>query len=197
MGPDSERQRIIIITAPSGSGKSTIVRHLLQTLPELRFSVSACTRSPRQGEIHGRDYFFISVEEFQQKISEEAFAEYEMVYAGKYYGTLKSELQKIWRSGGYPLADIDVQGALRLKNYFADKALSIFIKAPALEILEQRLRKRGTETEESLRERLQKAEQELQWSNSFDALIVNNQLDEACQQTEQLIRNFLPKGLSV
>jgi guanylate kinase len=197
MGPDSERQRIIIITAPSGSGKSTIVRHLLQTLPELRFSVSACTRSPRQGEIHGRDYFFISVEEFQQKISEEAFAEYEMVYAGKYYGTLKSELQKIWRSGGYPLADIDVQGALRLKNYFADKALSIFIKAPALEILEQRLRKRGTETEESLRERLQKAEQELQWSNSFDALIVNDQLDEACQQTEQLIRNFLPKGLSV
>jgi guanylate kinase len=197
MGPDSERQRIIIITAPSGSGKSTIVRHLLQTLPELRFSVSACTRSPRQGEIHGRDYFFISVEEFQQKISEEAFAEYEMVYAGKYYGTLKSELQKIWRIGGYPLADIDVQGALRLKNYFADKALSIFIKAPALEILEQRLRKRGTETEESLRERLQKAEQELQWSNSFDALIVNNQLDEACQQTEQLIRNFLPKGLSV
>jgi guanylate kinase len=197
MGPDSERQRIIIITAPSGSGKSTIVRHLLQTLPELRFSVSACTRSPRQGEIHGRDYFFISVEEFQQKISEEAFAEYEMVYAGKYYGTLKSELQKIWRSGGYPLADIDVQGALRLKNYFADKALSIFIKAPALEILEERLRKRGTETEESLRERLQKAEQELQWSNSFDALIVNDQLDEACQQTEQLIRNFLPKGLSV
>jgi guanylate kinase len=197
MGPDSERKRIIIITAPSGSGKSTIVRHLLQTLPELRFSVSACTRSPRQGEIHGRDYFFISVEEFQQKISEEAFAEYEMVYAGKYYGTLKSELQKIWRSGGYPLADIDVQGALRLKNYFADKALSIFIKAPALEILEQRLRKRGTETEESLRERLQKAEQELQWSNSFDALIVNDQLDEACQQTEQLIRNFLPKGLSV
>jgi guanylate kinase len=197
MGPDSERQRIIIITAPSGSGKSTIVRHLLQTLPELRFSVSACTRSPRQGEIHGHDYFFISVEEFQQKISEEAFAEYEMVYAGKYYGTLKSELQKIWRSGGYPLADIDVQGALRLKNYFADKALSIFIKAPALEILEQRLRKRGTETEESLRERLQKAEQELQWSNSFDALIVNDQLDEACQQTEQLIRNFLPKGLSV
>jgi guanylate kinase len=159
--------------------------------------VSACTRSPRQGEIHGHDYFFISVEEFQQKISEEAFAEYEMVYAGKYYGTLKSELQKIWRSGGYPLADIDVQGALRLKNYFADKALSIFIKAPALEILEQRLRKRGTETEESLRERLQKAEQELQWSNSFDALIVNDQLDEACQQTEQLIRNFLPKGLSV
>jgi guanylate kinase len=197
MGPDSERKRIIIITAPSGSGKSTIVRHLLQTLPELRFSVSACTRSPRQGEIHGHDYFFISVEEFQQKISEEAFAEYEMVYAGKYYGTLKSELQKIWRSGGYPLADIDVQGALRLKNYFADKALSIFIKAPALEILEQRLRKRGTETEESLRERLQKAEQELQWSNSFDALIVNDQLDEACQQTEQLIRNFLPKGLSV
>ncbi|MFZ4754179.1 MAG: guanylate kinase [Chitinophagaceae bacterium] len=197
MGPDSERKRIIIITAPSGSGKSTIVRHLLQTLPELRFSVSACTRSPRQGEIHGRDYFFISVEEFQQKLSEEAFAEYEMVYAGKYYGTLKSELQKIWRSGGYPLADIDVQGALRLKNYFADKALSIFIKAPALEILEQRLRKRGTETEESLRERLQKAEQELQWSNSFDALIVNDQLDEACQQTEQLIRNFLPKGLSV
>lgn len=197
MGPESERQRIIIITAPSGSGKSTIVRHLLQTLPELRFSVSACTRSPRQGEIHGRDYFFISVEEFQQKISEEAFAEYEMVYAGKYYGTLKSELQKIWRDGGYPLADIDVQGALRLKHYFADKALSIFIKAPALEILEQRLRNRGTETEESLRERLQKAEHELQWSNSFDALIINDQLDEACQQTEQLIRNFLPKGLSV
>lgn len=197
MGPESERQRIIIITAPSGSGKSTIVRHLLQTFPELRFSVSACTRSPRQGEMHGRDYFFITVEEFQQKINEEAFAEYEMVYAGTYYGTLKSELQKIWRDGGYPLADIDVQGALRLKNYFADKALSIFIKAPALEILEQRLRNRGTETDESLRERLQKAELELQWSNSFDALIVNDQLEEACQQTEQLIRNFLPKGLSV
>jgi len=193
MGPESERQRIVIITAPSGSGKSTIVRHLLQTIPELRFSVSACTRSPRPGEIHGQDYFFISVEEFHQKIKEDAFAEYEMVYAGKYYGTLKAELQNIWQNDGYPLVDIDVQGALRLKKYFAENALSIFIKAPALEILEQRLRKRGTETEESLRERLQKAEQELQWSNSFDALIINDQLEEACQQTEHLIRNFLPK----
>lgn len=191
MQPVSGKERIVILTAPSGSGKSTIVHYLLNALPQLKFSVSACTRSARPGEIHGQSYYFISVEEFEQKIQEDAFAEFEMVYAGKYYGTLKSELESTWKEGRYPLADIDVQGAMRLKKYFGHQALSIFIQAPSLAILEQRLRNRGTETEASLQERLEKAEHELRFANQFDHRVINDKLETACLETRQFIQAFL------
>jgi guanylate kinase len=188
-----DSHKIIIITAPSGSGKSTIVNFLLQHFSNLKFSVSACTRLPRLGEVNGVNYHFISAQDFETKINEEAFAEYEMVYPGKYYGTLKSELTSIWNEEKYPLVDIDVQGAMRLKKYYQENALTIFIKAPSIEELENRLRNRGTETEESLKERISKATEELSFSNHFDHIIVNDNLSLACAQTQQLIASFIQK----
>lgn len=187
----SAGERLIIITAPSGSGKSTLVRYLLRTMPELAFSVSACTRSPRVGEEYGVSYYFISVHDFQEKINSGDFAEYEMVYEGKYYGTLNSELARIWENKQYPLVDIDVQGALRLKAKFGEHALSLFIKAPSMAELEKRLRGRGTETDDSLRERLNKAEDELTYAHRFDACIVNDQLEQACEEARAHILTFL------
>lgn len=186
-------QKLIIITAPSGSGKTTIVSFLLKQFPQLKFSVSACTRNPRNGEIDGVNYHFISLENFETKIKEDAFAEYEMVYPGKYYGTLKSELTSTWNDEKFPLVDIDVQGAIRLKNYYNENALTIFIKAPSLEELENRLKNRGTETEESLKERISKATEELSFAQHFDYIIVNDQLEKACKETESLIASFIQK----
>ncbi len=183
--------KLIIITAPSGSGKSTIVKYLMQEIPSLRFSVSACTRPPRNGEKDGIDYHFMSLNEFEQKITEDAFAEYEMVYQGKYYGTLKSELIHITQQGQVPLVDIDVQGALRLKSYYQHRALCLFIQAPSIAELENRLRARGTETPESLAERITKAEQELSYASSFDTIIVNDILTLACEQAKQHIEQFI------
>ena len=188
-----DSHKLIIITAPSGSGKSTIVNFLLQHFTNLKFSVSACTRLLRAGEMNGVNYHFISAQDFEMKIQEDAFAEYEMVYPGKYYGTLKSELVSIWNQEKYPLVDIDVQGAMRLKKYYQENALTIFIKAPSIEELENRLRKRGTETEESLLERISKATEELSFSNHFDHIIVNDNLALACEQTQQLITSFIQK----
>ena len=187
----SSSSKLIIITAPSGSGKSTIVQHLLSHFPQLCFSISACTRKPRQGERDGVNYYFISIEDFTRKISQHEFAEFEMVYEGKYYGTLTSELERIWHHQQTPLIDIDVQGALRLKKHYGQKALTLFIQAPNLEILEQRLRKRQTETEESLQERLLKASHELTYANQFDAFVVNDDLQTACNETISIIENFL------
>jgi len=184
-------QKLVIITAPSGSGKTTIVNFLLHEIPQLSFSVSACTRAPRAGETNGVNYYFISEEDFRQRIQDEAFAEYEMVYPGKYYGTLKSELQRIWTRHEFPLIDIDVQGALRLKSFYGEQALSLFIKAPSLEELERRLRNRGTETEQSLNERLGKAEHELSFALQFDKLLVNDELPRACEEAKELILDFL------
>lgn len=184
-------QKLIIITAPSGSGKTTIVNYLMQEFPALAFSVSACTRSPRKGEVHGVNYYFITIEEFQQHISNQDFAEYEMVYEGKYYGTLKSELHRIWDDNKFPMVDIDVQGALRLKGEYQQQALSIFIKAPSLQELEKRLRNRGTETEHSLKERLDKASEELTYAEKFDHIVVNNELEKACQEAKYVISNFI------
>ena len=190
--PDiSGMNKLIIITAPSGSGKSTIVRYLLQEMPDLSFSVSACTRNPRPGEINGVSYYFISVEHFKEKIESGDFAEYEMVYEGKYYGTLNSELERIWNQHQFPLVDIDVQGALRLKNYFGKQALTIFIQAPSLEELEKRLRGRGTETNDSLNERLNKAREELTYANRFDVRIINDELEKACLNVAKEIKTFL------
>jgi guanylate kinase len=189
--PGSAGSRIIIITAPSGSGKSTLVAFLLRALPSLAFSVSACTRSPRPGEVDGVSYYFISVADFKEKIAAGAFAEYEMVYEGKYYGTLNSELERIWLNEQFPLVDIDVQGALRLKSYLGNKALSLFIKPPSMEELERRLRGRGTETEESLRERLKKAANELSYADRFDECIINDNLAVACEEALAVIKRFL------
>ena len=182
--------KIIIITAPSGSGKTTLVKRLLASCPLLEFSISACTRQPREGEVHGRDYYFYSEAEFKQLIEEDAFLEWEMVYTGKYYGTLKSELQRIWDEGKSPLVDIDVQGALAIHEKFPVISRSIFIEAPSLDELRNRLRKRGTETEHSLEERVNKAEVELSFADRFDCIIINEDLDTATEELIKVVTDF-------
>ncbi len=186
--------KIIIITAPSGSGKTTIVKQLLQRSPDLAFSISACTRSPRPGEVHGKDYYFLTEADFKQKIEEDAFVEWEMVYTGKYYGTLKSEVDRIWKDDKAPLVDIDVLGALNIKSQFTDKAIALFIKAPSIEELRARLTARGTETPQTLQERLDKAAYELSFADRFDRIIVNDNLEKAIEETLQVIRDFLQKS---
>jgi guanylate kinase len=184
-------QKLVIITAPSGSGKTTIVHYLLNEIPNLSFSISACTRKPRSTEQDGVNYYFLSIEDFTHKIASHEFAEFEMVYEGKYYGTLKSELNRIWNEDKFPLVDIDVQGALRLKKHYTENALSIFIKAPSLEELEHRLRNRGTETEQTLKERLDKASLELTFAEKFDHIVVNDDLEQACREVKDLIVGFI------
>ena len=183
--------KAIIVSAPSGAGKTTIVRHLLSVIPSLEFSVSACSRPKREEETDGRDYHFISVEEFRKKIGNDEFVEWEEVYPGNYYGTLKSELQRIWEKGSFPVFDVDVIGGLNLKRYFGEKALAICIKPPSIFALEERLQKRGTETEESFRQRLEKAENELASADRFDVIIVNDQLEHACTEAVNIVKNFL------
>lgn len=182
---------LIIITAPSGSGKTTLVRSLLASFPELRFSISACTRSPRKGEKEGIDYYFLSLSDFQAKIKEHAFLEWEMVYPGKYYGTLNSEIKRIWDLHCLPLLDIDVKGALRVKKNFQGKSLSIFIKTPSLTVLKERLCKRGTESEETLAERLGKAEEELSYTSEFDYQLINDDLEVAKQELTDVVKAFI------
>jgi len=184
-------KKIIIITAPSGSGKTTLVKDLLKRLPRLAFSVSACTRAPRAGEVDGKDYYFLSLTDFEEKLARREFLESEMVYPGKYYGTLKSELARIWDKGQLPLVDIDVKGALRVKKQFEGESLSIFIKAPSIEALEARLRHRGTETEDTLQERLKKADYELSFASEFDYLLVNDDLAKAKEELFHCIDHFI------
>jgi len=187
--------KIIIITAPSGAGKTSITKYLLNKYPTLAFSVSAATRSPRGAEQNGVDYYFISVEEFQQKIQHDAFIEWEMVYEGKYYGTLKSEINRIWSEGKTPLLDIDVQGAIHVQKQFPQASLSIFIQPPSVEVLRHRLESRGTESADSVQTRISKAAYELSFSHAFDAVIINQYLDKACAETEALIKDFLGDAL--
>ena len=184
-------EKAIIVSAPSGAGKTTIVRHLLEVIPSLEFSVSACSREKRDGETDGRDYHFISADEFRKKIENDEFVEWEEVYPGSYYGTLKSELQRIWEKGCFPIFDVDVVGGLNLKKYFGDKALAICIKPPSLSALKERLQKRGTETEESFRKRLGKAEKELTFAEHFDIIIMNDKLENACKEAIVVVNNFL------
>lgn len=186
-----KNNKIIIITAPSGSGKTTLVKRLLNTTEQLSFSISACTRTPRVGEQHGKDYYFYSESDFKQLIDENAFAEWEMVYTGKYYGTLKSELQRIWQNGRYPLVDIDVQGALAIQNAYPDTSISIFIQAPSLEELHKRLTARGTETPETLVERINKAAYELTFADKFDTIIVNDDLEAATAELLRTVEEFI------
>lgn len=187
----STAQKIIIIAAPSGAGKTSVVRHLLQAFPQqLDFSISCATRSPRAAEKEGVDYYFISPAAFKQKIEEDQFAEWEMVYEGKYYGTLRSELNRIWAANKVPLLDVDVKGGLHVKQNYPD-SLSIFIEPPSLEALQTRLAARGTETPASLETRLQKASWELQFRNQFDKIIVNDALEEACVAVEKIVNAYL------
>lgn len=184
--------KIIIITAPSGAGKTSVTRHLLKALPDrLAFSVSCATRQPRNNEKDGVDYYFISVDAFNRKIQEDEFAEWEMVYAGKYYGTLKNELHRIWQQDKAPLLDVDVQGGIHLQQVYPDNSLSLFIEPPSLEELRRRLEARGTETPESLQARITKASYELSLKNKFDRIIINDKLERACKEAEEAVKEFL------
>lgn len=183
--------KIIIITAPSGAGKTSITHYLLHKHPQLAFSISAATRQPRNNEKNGVDYYFMSEEEFQQKIQENAFVEWEMVYEGKYYGTLRSELERIWSEGRVPMLDIDVKGAIHVQQQYPDQSLSIFIEPPSVDELRKRLNSRGTETEESLQTRINKASYEISFKHHFDSTIVNDDLHKACLETELAIKHFL------
>ena len=184
-------KKVIIITAPSGAGKTSITRYLLHKYSSLAFSVSAATRPPRNGEQHGIDYYFISLADFQQHIQQHDFIEWEMVYEGKYYGTLKSEIERIWHENKTPLLDIDVQGAIHVQQQFPDSSLSLFIQPPSIEVLRQRLLKRGTETEDNIQTRLGKAAYELSFTHAFDKVIVNDDFEKACRETEDAIKGFL------
>jgi guanylate kinase len=183
--------KVIIVSAPSGAGKTSIVKHVLQYLPELRFSTSATTRTMREGEVNGKDYHFLSVDDFKKGIERNDFLEWEEVYRNQFYGTLKSEIQRIWDEGKTVIFDVDVKGGLNIKKYFGENALAIFVEPPTVQELENRLRKRGTETEESLRKRVEKAEYELSFAPQFDKIILNDNLDEARAEMLQTIREFL------
>ncbi len=188
--------KAIIFSAPSGSGKTTIVKHLLQTNPKLGFSISACTRDKRgRNEQNGKDYYFLSPEEFKAKIDEHAFVEWEEVYPGNFYGTLISEIERIWAEGRHVIFDVDVKGGLHLKEYFGDKALAIFVKVPSLEVLTQRLRDRKTETENALSQRLFKAQFEMKFEDRFDITLVNQDLETSLQKAQELVDVFLEKDI--
>jgi guanylate kinase len=183
--------KVIIFSAPSGSGKTTLVKHGLSVVPQLSFSVSATTRLPRGEEKHAQDYYFLTPEEFRRKITEQAFVEFEEVYTDKYYGTLKSEVERIWQEGKVVIFDVDVKGGVRLKNIFGDKALSIFIMPPSIAELERRLITRDTDSAETIRTRVAKAEEEMAYKDQFDTVIVNTDLAEAKAEVEKVINQFI------
>jgi guanylate kinase len=186
--------KAIIFSAPSGSGKTTIVRHLISKIPNLGFSISACTRDKRgRSEENGKDYYFLSPEEFQKKITEGAFIEWEEVYEGNFYGTLKEEIQRIWDSGRHVIFDVDVKGGLNLKKYFGDRALAVFVKVPSMEALSERLKDRGTESEESLSRRIYKAKFEMGFEKEFDVTILNDDIEHSFAEAENLVNDFLSK----
>ena len=183
--------KLIIITAPSGAGKTSITRFLLNKYPQLAFSISAATRQPRGQEKDGVDYYFLSANNFQKKIQTNAFVEWEMVYEGKYYGTLKTELQRIWTEQKTPMLDIDIKGAIHVQQQFPNNSLSIFIEPPSVDELKIRLASRGTETEESLHARVNKASYEISFKHHFNKIILNDNLEKACKETESVISEFL------
>lgn len=184
-------EKAIIITAPSGAGKTTLVKLLLANRDDLAFSVSACTRSKRQGEVNGKDYYFLSEEAFRKSIANKEFIEWEEVYENMFYGTLYSELERVWAGNKAIIFDIDVQGALHLKETLGEKALSVFIAPPNKEVLKERLLKRGTESEETMNSRYGKAVYELAFQSRMDVFVVNDNLETAFQELNQIINNFL------
>lgn len=189
----SQEGKLIIFSAPSGAGKTTIVKHLLTKFPELEFSISATTREPRGDEQQNKSYYFISKEEFLHRIAKKHFVEFEEVYTGTFYGTLREEIERIWSEGKAVIFDIDVEGGLHLKRKYEDQALAIFVQPPSLEVLKQRLAGRGTDSEEKLKERFAKAEKELGYAPKFDIILKNHDLQTACAEAEQLVQNFLAK----
>ena len=186
--------KLIIFSAPSGSGKTTIVKHLLSLDPlNLAFSISATSRAPRGEEVHGKEYYFLSAEEFKQRIADNDFLEWEEVYQNYFYGTLKSEVERLWAMGKNVVFDIDVAGGLRIKKQFPDQTLAIFVEPPSIAVLEERLRARQTETEEKIQMRLDKAAQEMATAHLFDVIIKNDDLPRALQEAEDLVTDFINK----
>ena len=183
--------KVIIFSAPSGSGKSTIVSHILKLHPEMEFSVSATSRAPRGQERNGIEYHFFTADEFRKMIAEDKFVEYEEVYAGSFYGTLKSEVQRIWDKGHVIIFDVDVKGGVNLKKYFGDKALSVFIQAPSVEELRKRLISRGTDSAEAIAKRVAKASEEMTYADKFDYILVNDDLQKAYAEAEKVVDDFL------
>ncbi len=183
--------KLIVISAPSGAGKTSIVHQLLKVIPELSFSVSASSRERRGNEVHGKDYYFLGVDGFQQKIKEDAFLEWEQVYKNQYYGTLKSVIKRIWSEGKIVIFDVDVVGGLNIKKQYPKECLSIFIMPPSIEVLAERLIGRGSESDESVKKRLDKAEEEISKNKQFDTMILNDNFEIACEQTKEVITNFI------
>ena len=186
--------KIVLFAAPSGAGKTTIVKHLLNVNPNLSFSISACTRDKRgRDEENGKDYYFITPDEFRKKIESNEFVEWEEVYEGAFYGTLKSEIERIWASGKTAILDVDVKGGLKIKEYYKDKVLGVFVKPPSLEELGLRLQARNTDSSSSISSRLFKASFEMSFEDKFDTVIVNDDLARACGEAEQLVEEFLER----
>ena len=183
--------KVLIFSAPSGSGKSTVVGHILGLHPEIEFSISATSRPPRGEEQDGVEYYFLTVEDFKERIAADAFVEYEQVYEGRFYGTLKSEVQRIWEKGHVIVFDVDVKGGVNLKKYFGDQALPVFIQAPSVEELRRRLESRGTDTPEAIAERVAKAEEEMAYAPLFDRILVNDDLAAAFAESEAMVDAFL------
>jgi len=184
-------RKVMIFSAPSGSGKSTIVRHLMDRYPMLGFSVSATSRQPRGEETDGKEYYFLSVDDFKKRIKNNEFVEYQEVYKGCYYGTLKSEVERLWNDGKTILFDIDVVGAVNLKKLYGDDALALFVKPPSIEVLRERLVNRGTESEDAIEKRVIKAEYELSFENQFDKILVNDKLEDCLEEARKITEEFL------
>lgn len=184
-------KKAIIFSAPSGSGKTTVVNHLLSIMPELGFSVSATTRKPRENEMDGREYYFLDPEDFRQKLANDEFLESEEVYNGIFYGTLHSEVERLWSLGKTVIFDVDVAGGLRIKKKFGENALAIFLRPPSIDILMDRLRKRSTEVEHQLQMRIDKAHYELQFENQYDLVLINDKLEDTLAKAEDIVRNFI------
>lgn len=188
----SKEGKLIVFSAPSGSGKTTLVRHLLnESELNLDFSISATSRKKRGNEVNGKDYYFITPEQFKRHIDAEEFVEWEEVYKNNYYGTLKSEVERIWAEGKHAIFDIDVIGGLRVKNKFPDKTLAVFVKAPSIEVMEHRLRTRGTDQEEKIKERIAKAKREVEFAKDFDLILINEDLETAKKEATTLVRKFI------
>lgn len=186
-------KKVIIFSAPSGSGKTTLVKHSLEKFSDLEFSISATTRELRGNEVHGKDYYFLTPNEFKKKITEDAFVEYEEVYRDKFYGTLKSEIERIWDNQKVVIFDVDVVGGVNLKKIFGDSALSIFIAPPSIQELEKRLIARNTDSLETIKTRINKAEEELGYQHLFDQVLINDDLETAKKEIENIISNFTQK----
>ena len=188
---EDKKGKCVIFSAPSGAGKTTIVHYLLKQNLGLEFSISACSREPRSNEVDGRDYHFLGLEGFKEKIEQDAFVEWEEVYTDNFYGTLESEIERIWSHGKTVIFDVDVIGGLNIKRIFGEQALAIFVQPPSYDELEVRLRKRSTETEEKIQQRMYKAKTELSYAPEFDVILVNDHLDSACHKAQNLILEFI------